>query len=336
MKLVVYGILRDEIKNIEPWLDVIVNELRPDDSLFLLDTGSTDGTLEVLNDRFNKNIHPNFHFATAAIDPWRFDTARNTALALVDPTADLAWSLDLDEYPVPGWRQAIEDSGWEPSIDRLRYKFIWSFTEDGDPDVTFYSDKLHARHGFKWQGLAHEWLSREEGVEHQHWVPGLEMHHHQDTAIDRRNRDMELMTRAIKEFPDDPRLQHYYARQLFFVGRMVEAAAAFQRHLANPEATWRHERSESMLYLARTGGNDAWAHQWLYRALAECPERKETWFAAAQWEYDQGDHGAALAMLGKATGLPEERYYLSDGQIDAKIENLRHMIMSPDFFDITI
>ena len=167
---------------------------------------------------------------------------------------------------------------------------------------------------------------------HQAFIPGLEVHHHQDHSINRLDRDMALMERAIAERPDDERLQFYYARQLHFSGRNVEASAAFQKHLANPKATWRHERAESMMFLAQVGGNEAWNHQWLYRALAECPERREVWVAVAEFEISRKNLRAGLQLLSKAYETPREELYLSkpettDAAIWARMVELRKELL---------
>lgn len=318
MNLAIYAISLNEEHNASRWLDAIQPELREGDSLTIADTGSTDDTWSVF---YRRGILPyKLH-----IKPWRFDHARNAALALTPAKADAAWSLDLDEFPQPGWRDAIEEA-WEDGITRLRYKFVWSFQEDGGEGVVFYADKLHARNGFHWKGLAHEWLVSEEPENHV-WVDNLIVHHHQHHGINRLERDMLLMERAIAELPDDERLQHYYARQLYFCGRMIEASEAFQKHLNNPKATWRHERAESMLYLAKTGGNEAWEHQWYYRALAECPERRETWVEAAEFEARRGNNATAATLLEVALKIPMEKHYLSkpnmtDERIRGRINEL--------------
>lgn len=352
MRLAVYAIMKNEGKHIERWLDTIVPELLPGDSVTLVDTGSTDDTVEIArsyhygskwirgvgrHSTAEEIANAEWHAAelgrrtdlpkpavdthVVTITPWRFDTARNTALALTPASADMAWSLDLDEFPQPGWRQAIEEA-YAEGFSRLRYEFVWSQQADGEPGVVFFADKLHARHGFHWKGIAHEWLVY-DGEEKHRLAPDLKVVHKQDTGIDRLERDMLLMERAIAELPDDDRLQHYYARQLFFCGRMVEASEAFQRHLANPRATWRHERAESMLYLAQVGGNDAWRRQWLYRAVAECPERRETWVALAAYEAEHENYQLAMSFLQRARELPSEAYYLSKPEArDAHIDRL--------------
>lgn len=313
MRLAITSIMRNEAKNIEAWLENLYTELRPGDSIILLDTGSTDDTPSIAREFRRHWPSGLLRVHEANINPWRFDVARNTALALADPNADFVWALDLDEFPQPGWRQAIEEA-WEQAsinVNQFRYRFVWSFQEDGSEGYVFMADKLFSRHGFHWKGIAHEWPAKEDGLVQQAFVPGLVVHHHQDHSIDRRGRDMELMERAIAELPDDERLQFYYARQLFISGRNVEASKAFQKHLANPKATWRAERAESMMFLAQVGGNEAWNHQWVYRALAEAPERRETWLAAAEFEISRKNYGMAMRLLQAAAEQKREEIYLA-------------------------
>jgi predicted Zn-dependent protease len=232
---------------------------------------------------------------------------------LSDPTADAAWSLDLDEFPQPGWRQAVEDA-WSNNVTRIRYNFIWNFV-NGKPGISFYADKLHRRHGFAWRGIAHEWLALNSKEQENHvWTDALEVHHLQDKSKERFNRDMSLMERAVEELPNDPRLQHYYARQLLWAGQYVEASEWFQKHLDNPAAQWTHERSQSMIYLSQCGGNEAWKDMWLLRAAAECPERREVWFALADREKEKGNDMLYNAYIAKAESLPRDKYYLSSGR----------------------
>lgn len=324
MKLAIYSCALNEAKNITRFVRAIVSELQPGDDFLILDTGSMDSTPAIARALADPAHRPRVH--TAHIRPWRFDVAKNTALALVSPDVDMAWLLDIDEIPRPGWREAIENA-WVANggdCNGMRYRFIWSHDEQGGDGVVLMADKLHSRWGWQWKGIAHEWPVREDGQAHWAFVPGLEIDHWQDTSINRLERDMQLMERAIKDLPDDDRLQHYYARQLFFAGRYVEASLAFQKHLGNPRAWWRHERSESMLYLARCGGNTAWEHQWLFRALGECPERRETWKAVAEWEHKQGHTGVAIRLLERALSTPHEELYLS--QPDCRDQPLRQRI----------
>ena len=301
MKLAVYAICKNEEKQVDAWLDAILPELKEDDSIIVVDTGSTDETVAKFKAR---GVEP----YSVHISPWRFDTARNTALSLCPADCDYAWSLDLDERPSKGWRGILESQTIGPS--RFRYHFVWNRNKDGSEGITFYADKLHSRNGFTWKGIAHEWLSY-EGSESQVWVEGLGVEHYQDHSINRLDRDLRLMERAIKEHPDNERLQHYYARQLLWCGQNVRAAEWFLKHLDNPKSTWRHERSESMLYLSKCGGNDAWIDMWIYRAVAECPERREVWFALADRLRVKGEVEMADYYDAKARSMKKDKFYLS-------------------------
>jgi len=284
MRVAVYAICKNEVGNVNRWLDAILPDLRDGDSLTVLDTGSTDGTVEAFHRR---GVVP-FH---GVVRPWRFDAARNAALALA-PDADAAWSLDLDEFPQPGWRQAIEDA-WVDNITRLRYEFVWNFAEDGSPGITFMADKLHTREGFVWRGIAHEWLVREGGKERHVPAPGLTVHHHQEQGRGRMERDNAVIERAVAELPDDARLQHYWARQLLWNERLDEAAAWFRRHLDNPAATWKPERAWSMRYLAQCLPDER--EVWLMRASSEAPGYREPWVDLAKHYHAMGQWHSCYA-----------------------------------------
>jgi glycosyltransferase involved in cell wall biosynthesis len=86
MKVAVYTISLNEAKFIKRWAKSAADA----DYLFVLDTGSTDDSLDIL--RRLKIPHKQ-----AIVRPWRFDIARNTALSLLPEDIDYCVSLDMDE-----------------------------------------------------------------------------------------------------------------------------------------------------------------------------------------------------------------------------------------------
>ena len=78
MKIVVYGICKNEASFADRWMD----SMGEADKVVVLDTGSEDGTAEKLKKR-------GAVVAEERIVPWRFDTARNRSLELVDEDADI-------------------------------------------------------------------------------------------------------------------------------------------------------------------------------------------------------------------------------------------------------
>ena len=86
MKIVVYAICKNESQFVNRWMD----SMQEADQVVVLDTGSTDETPALLRRR-GALVYEE------TISPWRFDTARNRSLELVDEDADLCVCTDLDE-----------------------------------------------------------------------------------------------------------------------------------------------------------------------------------------------------------------------------------------------
>ena len=110
MKVCVYAICKNESKFVERW----VESMREADGVFVLDTGSADGTPELLAS-LGVNVH------VEEIQPWRFDRARNRSLELVPHDADICICTDLDEVLHPGWRALLE-AAWKPGTTRASYR----------------------------------------------------------------------------------------------------------------------------------------------------------------------------------------------------------------------
>lgn len=289
MKVAVYSIAKDEAAHVERWASSAAEA----DTIVLLDTGSTDGTADLADELGVETYVRTFK-------PWRFDHARNTALALVPDHVDYCIALDLDEILVPGWRDALETAHRE-QWTRPRYRYTWSWNPDGTPGLVYGGDKIHARHGYYWRHPVHEVITP-LGAETQGWV-SLEIHHHPD-ASKSRSQYLPLLRQAVDEDPADDRNAYYLARELLFAGRHDEARAEFHRYLALPRATWDAERSKAMRYLAQLDPDQA--ERWLLRATAEAPHRREPWVDLAQHYHDTGQWAACLAAARRALDYTDQ------------------------------
>lgn len=83
MKISVYAICKNEEKFAARW----AASMQEADQVVVLDTGSTDGTVEQLR-------QAGVQVYEKKIEPWRFDVARNEALALVDDDTDICICTD--------------------------------------------------------------------------------------------------------------------------------------------------------------------------------------------------------------------------------------------------
>lgn len=92
MKIAMCALCKNEMKYIESYL----YRNRDTDYICILDTGSTDGTWEYLQEQ--AKINPKLIIQQKTYDFFRFDYARNDSLKLLPNDVDLIVQLDLDEY----------------------------------------------------------------------------------------------------------------------------------------------------------------------------------------------------------------------------------------------
>ena len=298
MKITVYAISKNEEKFAARW----VKSMAEADHICVLDTGSADGTVEILADL-------GVIVRREEIDPWRFDTARNRSMELIPEDTDICVCTDLDEVFRPGWRAALERA-WRPGTEQLRYSYIWSFDEHGRPGTEFLQEKIHAPGVFRWVHPVHEVLERTDGA--VSWpvaeAPEIVLEHHPDHGKSRGGY-LRLLELSVRELPNDDRNAHYLGREYMFHRRWDEAIAQLQRHLTLPTATWAAERSASMRFISRcylAKGDQPEAMRWALRAVAEAPELRESWVQAEEAAYAGEDWPAAAFFGGKAVAVTKK------------------------------
>jgi glycosyltransferase involved in cell wall biosynthesis len=278
------------------------------DGIYVLDTGSSDGTAEIL--RAGGAV-----VETEVLHPFRFDTARNRALEMVPEDADICVSTDLDEVFEPGWRKKLE-AAWRENQTRAEYDYAYDHDESGAPRTVYTREKIHARRGYRWVRPVHEVLEY-GGPEVVHYVPGIVLHHFPDDKKSRMQY-LPLLELSHAENPDDDRTAFWLGREYFFHGKYDECVQALIRHLDMPSARWDEERSASMRYIAesmfRKGMRDA-ARAWLYRAIAECPGVREPYLHMLRLAYNMHDWPLGLCMADMALRISEKSgSYLAEAE----------------------
>ncbi|MBD5161072.1 MAG: glycosyl transferase family 2 [Oscillibacter sp.] len=305
MKIFVYAICKNEAQFVDRWMD----SMSEADGIVVLDTGSEDGTPELLCAR-------GAEVTVEVIAPWRFDTARNRSLELVPGDADICICTDLDEVFHPGWREALEQA-WTPGASQAAYRYTWSFTPGGGEGVVFWAEKIHCRHGWQWVHPVHEVL---------HWTgegrpgpkvaaEGIQLDHHPDHSKSR-GQYLPLLELSVEEDPSDDRNMHYLGREYMFKGRWDDCIRTLKRHLAMPSATWRDERCASMRYIARAyagKGETAAARDWYLRAVAEAPHLREPYMDLAMLLYERKEWDGVLYFTDCALRITERpRSYICE------------------------
>ena len=291
----VYAICKNEEQFVDRWMD----SMSEADRVVVLDTGSTDATVEKLRAR-------GAEVTVEVISPWRFDAARNRSMELVPETADICVCTDLDEVLRPGWRAALEEA-WVPGAGQATYRYTWSFNPDSSEGVVFWYEKIHARRGYRWVHPVHEVLAwTGEGRPGPTVVAdGVQLDHHPDPSKSR-GQYLPLLELSVAEDPEDDRNVHYLGREYLFRGRWDDCIRTLKGHLAMPRATWRDERAASMRYIARAyreKGETAEARNWYLRAVAEASHLREPWTDLAMLLYELEEWEGVLYFTGQALAI---------------------------------
>lgn len=268
MKIAVYAISKNE----EQFVKRFCESAKDADLILIADTGSTDNTANVARD-CGASVYD------IAITPWRFDKARDAALALIPKDYDVCISLDLDEELQPGWRDEIERV-WKSDTTRLRYKFDWGV------GIVFYYEKIHARHGYHWHHPCHEYPVHDKRIKEVWAQTDMLLVVHKPDPTKSRGQYLDLLLLAVTEDPRCPRNAFYYARELTFYYKWLDAVVALNKYLDMPEATWQNERCYAMRLLGKCydelGQNGI---EWFKKACNEAPNTREPWVELSESYY---------------------------------------------------
>ena len=277
LKVAIYTIALNEEQFVERWVNA-----HKDDAAYMIvaDTGSTDGTVEALRAR-------GVQVYSLQVKPWRFDDARNAALALIPSDADVCISTDMDELMAPGWYQAL-CKYWIPGqTTRLRYNYVWNFDAQGNPQHSFMGDKCHSRTHYRWRRPVHETVFHTGGAEENIvTAPEVVMWHKQDHSKSR-GQYLPLLEQSHKENPECSQTLFWLAREYAYQNRNEEAVTHFRKYLDMPHATWHEERAETQRWLAKLLPHDKL--YWLRQATATAPMKREPWMDLAEHYYNEAD-----------------------------------------------
>ncbi|MDE5977471.1 MAG: hypothetical protein K2G70_03265 [Turicibacter sp.] len=327
-KVCVYAIAKNEELFVNRWMDH-VNEA---DLVIVLDTGSTDQTIEKLKERgalVYQSQNANF----------RFDEARNECLAYIPDDIDICVSADLDDVMDYGWRENLENS-WTSETTRGYYLYNWSFDEEDRPLVQYTHNRIHARKNYHWIYPTHEILEYTgEEPEKASFLTGVVYNHYPDHLKDR-SLNLPLLELAVKEDPHSLRNLHYLGREYLFCHRNDECIEMLNKYLEHPDSTWNEERAASMRFIARAyrEKNDFDnSKKWLYKAIIEAPHTREPYIEMALLAYSQQDWPAVyyfslegLKIKNKTLSYVNEGFAWNETPYDLAAQSCYYLSMYED------
>jgi glycosyltransferase involved in cell wall biosynthesis len=268
-------------------------------SWVIVDTGSTDGTQDVIKDHMARlGIPGELHER-----PWRnFGHNRTEALALAQDHGDYIWTMDADDTVVgtPDFTQLDAD--------------IYQMRMGEGSDVYWFPHLIRSGFQARYAGVIHAILTS-DGPEVRVRLEGD--YHIVSRRLGSRNQDPQkyarnaaLLLAEVERNPEDVRSVFYLAQSYFDAGDFVDARKWYERRVEM--GGWAEEvyysllrRAESRAHLGEPWPDvqDAYLTAWAFR-----PTRAEPLYAIARRYREEQQYrlGHLFAERAAAIPLPKE------------------------------
>lgn len=288
----VYTPMRNEAMHVKRWVETSEGA----DHRLILDTGSTDATPKIALD-----LGVDTHVAPWDQHAFRFDDARNTALALIPTDIDIVIQLDADELFLPGWRDELERVN--PRHSR------WSYWLDSGGHGSWgrvRRTNCHRRHGYQWKHPIHEIVVG--GPVHAH-LDNLVIVHEPDPRKSRRDY-LPLLERAVEEDPECGRMLFYLGREQMYRSQWNRARPTLERYLTT-KGNSGAERGEAYIYLGKMDHRPA---RWYWKAIGEEPRRREPFVYLAKLALNRHQWREAEALIELALQRTDRSIYTTHNE----------------------
>jgi tetratricopeptide (TPR) repeat protein len=287
-------IVRNEMANLERCLGAVADHI---DCWVIGDTGSGDGSQEFIRSFFAARKKPGelhsfpFH---------NFEQARNAALdcAYASPMAyDYLLLADADMELV------VEDLDFRSRLEAPCYSLLQR------SGISYWNSRIvHRGAGARYIGVTHEYLA----------VPGdtrqlrgvwFKDHASGSNRVDKFERDIRLLSDALKTEPENHRNWFYLAQSYKDAGRMLEAAETYGKRAEM--CGWAEEAWYALLQAARCRlklGDEGEFLRLALTAFNQRPQRAEPLYELAKFYREKGmtDASALFSEAGLAIARPQQ------------------------------
>ncbi len=265
------------------------------DEVVIVDTGSTDGTIQLAK-QFGARVLTGGD---------RRHKAQERNRGILAATGDWVVILDADEVIADplGVRAYLEQTTAQAVY--IRETFM-----DGDrATLSFHQMRCWRRGTFLYRYRAHEVPLPTEG-----WgacVYSDMVWEHRPPATGRewkREHMLMLLCMDVEEWPDDPRPLYYLSREYLYLGAWqacIEVTGRYLAVLGDAEVGDRAEAYGNLATCYDRLGQPTRKIEMLHRALAAEPHRREWYGLLAEHYHAAGLHAVAAAILRGALELPQ-------------------------------
>lgn len=235
------------------------------DEIIIVDTGSTDNTVEIAKSYTQKVYHFDWIDDFSAARNFSFDQA----------TKDYILWLDADDYIKPKDLNKIKrlKKVLSDNTNSVYFNYDYAFDDFGNPTLTFKRERLVKNNPEnRWVGFVHEYIDTQgEVMDISITVSHGRVHGDSD-------RNLNIYRKKIKEeVPFSTRDVFYYAKELYYHNLFEEAISEFE-HLLNHHTMWIEDRIDAAAKLADSYnalGYFEKAKKFLYGFITDHPLRAE-------------------------------------------------------------
>lgn len=277
----------------------------------ILDTGSTDNTIEIIN-----RVLVGKKKGKLYQEPFiNFRESRNRCLELCETNCKYNVMLD-DTYIIQG-----DFRGFLDEVRGDQFADSYSLLIKSD-DTEYYSNRVtKSKNKLRYIYTIHEVIQKDDNINvvipaTRSWIFDMRADYMENRTMGRKEYDLECLFDMIKEYPDDPRHLYYVAQTYNLLEKPELAAEYFFKRAFHPVEGFDQEKIDALFEMTRIYNyklNKPWEEcERYYKLVCEWdPERPEGFYFLAIHYYLEGKMDIAYPYFKKAleVGFPVHRQY---------------------------
>ena len=289
---------------------MLIRNLPIIDQWTVLDTGSTDDTVEmvkrVLKDKKGRIYEEPFI---------NFRESRNRCLELAGYSCKYNLMLD-DTYCIEGeLRDFLE------TVRSDQFADSYSLLIKSD-DVEYYSNRItKSKNKLRYIYTIHEVIQKDNNINvvipsHKSFVDDMRSPYMEERTMERKRYDLKCLFQMIEEYPDDPRHIYYIAQTYNLLNDKENAAEFFKKRAFHASEGFDQEKVDALFEMTRIYNfqlNRPWEECEKYYKLCHewDPERPEASYFLGIHYYLENDYKTAFDYFKRAfeIGYPVHRQY---------------------------
>lgn len=306
-------IVKNESHIIARCLDSIKDVI---DYWVISDTGSNDGTQEIITNYFDQHRIPGI----LTQDEWQnFAHNRNIALRNAQNKTDYILIMDADDYLIADTDFHFDDLTADHYMLRMRRNEI----------DYFFPKLIRSTLPWQWQGVLHEYLEcsqtfNSDTLQGNYYIESTTEGARSQNP-EKYKRDAEILAKALQQEPDNTRYQFYLAQSHRDYGDLEQAIIHYQKRA--DMGGWAEEVYYSLFQVAQLkqhlGHSTADTLEAFLKAHHYRPQRLEALYEAVKDCRIKGHYclGHQLGRDARNTPLPDDVLFLDKPVYDWKLRD---------------